>query len=136
MSLHDDALIEASRMIRKAEAPAYTLDRNMTRAPDDREFDVILGADCLCGEPGQQVRVFRYDTPFGTVWMDANGDGAPDSPPWRYWAADELQGWLKPSAPDAADLPLAPEGEWPDAWRRYDELSEELDNDRQAGREP
>lgn len=135
MTLHDEQLlIESSRMIRKAEAPAYTLAR-MSTAPDDREIDVILGLDCLSGKPGEQVRVFRYDTPFETVWMDANGDGAPDSPPWRHWTADELDGWLKPTTPDPMDLPLIPESDWLPEWRAFDDLSEELDNDRQAGRE-
>ncbi len=61
----------------------------MDTAPRDREITIVLE------ETLKKQRAFWQDGIFGGgSWMDADGDGAPDSAPWLSWYPEEVIGWL------------------------------------------
>jgi hypothetical protein len=67
----------------------------MDTAPKDREIVVILDDAKLTRERAYwQDNLWPVDGQTG-AWWAANGDGAPDSPPWPHWQDDELLGWLE-----------------------------------------
>lgn len=120
MSLHDDALIETARLIRIAEGPAFTL-APMSSAPLEEPFKAILNVTA------EEVEAEFYDVRHGARIFMVAGEQ-------RF--EDEFQGWCKPAGePEAIDVPLIAEGEWPEAWRRFDEHCEDEANDRASGRE-
>ncbi len=67
--------------------------RPMSEAPHDDEIIGILADVDDSDDP--RVRICRDYNAFGeAIWFDVDGDGAPDSRPWRTWTDDEFIGWL------------------------------------------
>ena len=83
--------------------------RPMSEAPRDdytKTIIVILADTDENEDPRREVFWDAGDWMVGEGrWMDANGDGAPDSS-WDWWTDDELDGWLP--VPEDGWLP-APE---------------------------